>query len=145
MHVKKGTSGWLKTQSPEYADFDWQEGYCAFSIGRSQRDEVAAYIRKQQEKHSQISFQDEFRKLLTSYEIEYDEQYVWAEILGRTPSACQPRASLTQGDVRCAHLPWADLPCTFGAKTDSVFEIGIWPEEERAAIEENGYLIISRV
>jgi REP element-mobilizing transposase RayT len=46
MHVKKGTSRWLKEQSPDYRDFDWQEGYGAFSIGRSQCDEVVDYIRK---------------------------------------------------------------------------------------------------
>ena len=35
MHVKKGTSRWLKEQSPDFRHFDWQEGYGAFSIGRS--------------------------------------------------------------------------------------------------------------
>ena|SRR3984957_11036053 len=77
MHVKKGTSRWLKEQSPEFQRFDWQDGYGAFSIGRSQREEVIAYIRNQQRHHSRVSFQDEFRKFLESYEIEYDERYVW--------------------------------------------------------------------
>ncbi len=77
MHVKKGTSRWLKRYSPSFADFDWQEGFGAFSIGLSQQDEVVAYIRRQQQRHPRISFQDEFRKFLTSYEIEYDEQYLW--------------------------------------------------------------------
>ena len=77
MHVKKGTSRWLKEQSPEFQHFDWQEGYGAFSIGLSQRSEVAGYIRNQQQRHRRVSFQDEFRKFLKSYEIEYDERYVW--------------------------------------------------------------------
>jgi REP-associated tyrosine transposase len=77
MHVKKGTSRWIKTQSPDYRDFDWQEGYGAFSIGRSQRDEVIVYILNQQKRHQRLSFQDEFRKFLKSYEVEYHEQYVW--------------------------------------------------------------------
>ena len=77
MHVKKGTSRWLKQESPDFAHFDWQEGYGAFSIGRSQRAELVAYIRNQQRRHARISFQDEFRKFLDSYEIEYDERYVW--------------------------------------------------------------------
>jgi putative transposase len=77
MHVKKGTSRWLKEQLPDFQHFDWQESYGAFSVGRPQRDEVVAYIREQQRRHAQISFQDEFRKLLESYEIEYDERYVW--------------------------------------------------------------------
>ena len=77
MHVKKGTSRWLKTQSKEWSRFDWQDGYGAFSIGRSQRDQVIAYIRRQQAHHRRVSFQTEFRKFLTSYEVEFDERYVW--------------------------------------------------------------------
>jgi len=77
MHVKKGTSRWLKEQSLDFRAFDWQEGYGAFSIGRSQRDDLVAYIRNQQRRRARISFQDEFRKFLDSYEIEYDERYVW--------------------------------------------------------------------
>jgi REP element-mobilizing transposase RayT len=77
MHLKKGTSRWLKEQALDLQNFDWQEGYGAFSVGRSQRDEVAGYIRKQQERHARVSFQDEFRKFLENYEIEYDERYVW--------------------------------------------------------------------
>jgi REP element-mobilizing transposase RayT len=77
MHVKKGTSRWLKTQSKDFQHFDWQEGYGAFSIGRSQGGEVCTYIQKQQQKHRRLSYQDEFRQFLEAYEIEYDERYVW--------------------------------------------------------------------
>src|SRR5262245_22903190 len=52
MHLKKGTSRWLKEQSPDFARFDWQEGYGAFSISRSQRDELIAYIRKKQKRQT---------------------------------------------------------------------------------------------
>jgi len=44
MHVKKGTSRWLKEQSPDFQHFDWQEGYDAFSVGRSQREKLVVYI-----------------------------------------------------------------------------------------------------
>jgi putative transposase len=77
MHVKKGTSRWLKEQAPEFRHFDWQEGYGAFSVGRSQRDELVAYIRNQQRRHPRVSFEDEFRELLKIYEIDFDERYVW--------------------------------------------------------------------
>jgi putative transposase len=76
MHLKKGTSRWLKEQSASFQDFDWQEGYGAFSLGRSQCD-VADYIRQQQERHARLSYQDELRKFLQSYNIEYDERYLW--------------------------------------------------------------------
>ena len=75
--IKRGSSIWLKTKSPKLADFEWQAGYGAFSIGQSQVDDVRAYITGQEEHHRKISFQDEFRALLKRYEIEFDERYVW--------------------------------------------------------------------
>ena len=51
------------------ADFYWQEGYGAFSIGQSQMERVTKYIRNQ--KHHHLS------ALLEKYELEYNEQYIW--------------------------------------------------------------------
>src|SRR5205809_434967 len=58
MHLKKGTSRWIKEQSPEFQNFDWEDGYGAFSIGRSQREGLVSYIRKQQQRHARISYED---------------------------------------------------------------------------------------
>jgi putative transposase len=77
MHVKKGTSRWLKEQSPKFSGFDWQDGYGAFSLGQSQRPEAIHYLQDQQNHHRTASFPDEFRKFLHAYEIEFDERYVW--------------------------------------------------------------------
>jgi putative transposase len=75
--LKRGSSVWLKTKSPTLAEFSWQNGYGVFSIGQSQVDDVRAYIAGQEEHHRKNSFQDEFRRLLQRYEVEYDERYVW--------------------------------------------------------------------
>jgi len=75
--VKRGSSLWLKTKSPDLADFAWQNGYGIFSIGFSQIESVREYIAGQEEHHRKVSFQDEFRQLLRRYEIEFDERYVW--------------------------------------------------------------------
>ena len=75
--VKRGSSLWLKTKSPELHDFAWQNGYGIFSIGFSQIPTVRDYIAGQDEHHEKVSFQDEFRELLRRYEIEFDERYVW--------------------------------------------------------------------
>ena len=75
--VKRGSSLWLKTKSPALSDFGWQNGYGIFSIGFSQIESVRDYIAGQEEHHRKVSFQDEFRKLLRRYEIEFDERYVW--------------------------------------------------------------------
>jgi len=75
--LKRGSSLWLKTKSSELWDFAWQNGYGMFSIGFSQIESVRAYIARQDEHHRKVSFQDEFRRLLKRYAIEFDERYVW--------------------------------------------------------------------
>src|SRR6476659_5250275 len=67
--LKRGSSLWLKTKSPNLQDFAWQNGYGIFSVGFSQKASVCDYIAGQEEHHRKISFQDEFRLLLKRYEI----------------------------------------------------------------------------
>jgi REP element-mobilizing transposase RayT len=75
--VKTPTSKWLKTKSRTLQKFHWQSGYGAFSVSASQLETVSTYIRNQEQHHQKIGFQDEFRKFLKRYKIEYDERYVW--------------------------------------------------------------------
>lgn len=77
MEVKRATSKWLKTNGPEFANFHWQAGYGAFSIGQSGIAEASAYIAHQAEHHIKRSFEDELRALLKLYELEFDERYLW--------------------------------------------------------------------
>jgi putative transposase len=75
--IKTGSSKWMKAQGLTFAEFSWQNGYGAFSIGQSQLDDLRTYIANQRVHHARASFQDEFRALLVKYEIEFDERYVW--------------------------------------------------------------------
>ena len=75
--LKRESSKWVKTKGVALAGFSWQAGYGAFSISPTHVDALAAYIANQAEHHKQESFQDEFRRLLEKYKIEYDERYVW--------------------------------------------------------------------
>jgi putative transposase len=54
-----------------------QAGYGAFSIGQSNVEALKRYLRGQKRHHTRITFQDEFRKFLKRYQIDYDERYVW--------------------------------------------------------------------
>ena len=47
------------------------------TLRRSQRPEAVRYIQEQQVHYRTVSFQDEFRKFLEAYDVEYDERYVW--------------------------------------------------------------------
>ncbi len=75
--VKTESSKWMKTKGQEFKNFHWQSGYGAFSIGQSQAARVQRYIQSQKQHHRRVKFQDEFRKFLKKYQIEYDEKYVW--------------------------------------------------------------------
>lgn len=75
--LKADTSSWVKTKGSEFKQFYWQRGYGAFSIGQSQVPALKLYIARQRIHHQRITFQDEYRKFLKSYGIDYDERYVW--------------------------------------------------------------------
>jgi putative transposase len=75
--LKRGSSLRLKEFDAAYHDFHWQAGYGAFSVSQSMVETVRKYIRNQREHHRVESFQDEMRRWLVKYEIEFDERYVW--------------------------------------------------------------------
>lgn len=75
--LKRESSKWIKVRDPRQAKFHWQDGYGAFSISPSHVEALREYIRNQQEHHRQENFQDEFRRLLGKYGVEYDGRYVW--------------------------------------------------------------------
>src|ERR1700733_5517433 len=73
----------LKTSSSKilkgkfHDGFSWQNGYGAFSVSQSASKSVFSYIVDQEIHHRSMTFQDEFRALLNTHEISFDEQYVW--------------------------------------------------------------------
>ncbi len=75
--LKRDSSKWVKTESPELADFHWQAGYGAFSISPSHVEALKQYIANQEEHHRRETFQDEFRRLCRKYGVPIDERYVW--------------------------------------------------------------------
>ena len=75
--VKRESSKFVKTRGPKYGKFYWQRGYGMFSVSPKDRDEAERYVRRQEEHHRNLSFQDEYRAILRKYEIEHDEKYMW--------------------------------------------------------------------
>ncbi len=75
--VKVSSSKWLKTKTPELANFSWQLGYGIFSVSPEDSPIIVDYIERQHEHHAVVSFQDELRKLLTEHRIPFDEKYLW--------------------------------------------------------------------
>ena len=57
--------------------FEWQEGYRAFSYSKSQSSRVTTYIDNQEIHHRKISFLDEYKNFLQKFEVDYDERYIF--------------------------------------------------------------------
>jgi REP element-mobilizing transposase RayT len=77
MHLKRGTSTWIKNQRPGLQMFGWQDGYFAFSIGHDSIDAVRAYFDRQAEHHRHIDFKGEMTAFLAKYGVQHDPQYLW--------------------------------------------------------------------
>jgi REP element-mobilizing transposase RayT len=75
--IKGGSAKWVHDTLPDHKEFEWQEGYGAFSIGVSQVPDTKAYIANQREHHRSKTFQEEFIAFLERHAIEYDPRYVW--------------------------------------------------------------------
>ncbi|MBK9216814.1 MAG: IS200/IS605 family transposase [Chloracidobacterium sp.] len=75
--IKKRSSKWIKTKGKEFAPFQWQTGYGAFSVSKSSVPAVKKYIENQKEHHQKKTFEDEFIGFLEKHGIGYDERYVW--------------------------------------------------------------------
>src|SRR5262249_36153028 len=75
--LKRDSSKWIKSLSPDNSEFQWQTGYGAFSVSPSHLHLLKSYIENQEAHHRRESFQDEFRRMLKKYRVEYDERYVW--------------------------------------------------------------------
>jgi REP-associated tyrosine transposase len=67
--IKSNSSRWMN-QHP-VPRFDWQEGYFACSVSRSQVSRVIKYIANQKEHHKRIDSEEEFRVLLKKHGFEY--------------------------------------------------------------------------
>ena len=75
--IKSNTSKHINETSGLIRKFGWQEGFGAFTVSVSQKDNVASYIQRQAEHHAGELFEDEYIRLLDKHQVEYDPRYVW--------------------------------------------------------------------
>jgi len=75
--IKTNSSKWVHDTFAHHRAFAWQSGYGAFSVSRSNDDDVRRYIEAQAEHHRRTTFQEEFVEFLRRHEIPFDERYIW--------------------------------------------------------------------
>jgi REP element-mobilizing transposase RayT len=79
--IKKSSNKFVKEKKFTPYNFQWQEGFGAFSYSHSQLNDVIKYIDNQKEHHKKLTFRDEYLAFLKAFEIEYKVQYLfeWSE------------------------------------------------------------------
>jgi len=75
--AKRNSSKWIKTKGSDFAGFQWQNGYGAFSVSFSRIREVYDYILNQKKHHEKMTFKDEYLAFLRRLNIDFDESYLW--------------------------------------------------------------------
>jgi REP element-mobilizing transposase RayT len=79
--VKAKSSKYINDHQLTPKRFEWQEGYGVFSYSQSQLDKVYKYILNQEAHHKKQSFREEYLEFLKNFKIEYDEQYIFQELI----------------------------------------------------------------
>jgi REP element-mobilizing transposase RayT len=79
-HIKRSSSLWINEKRLVAGKFAWQEGFGAFSYGKSQIPDVATYIETQEEHHKKRNFTEEYKEFLKLFNIEYDEKYIFKPV-----------------------------------------------------------------
>ena len=77
--IKTNSSKWINETFEPTMPFAWQRGFGTFSVSASNLGQVSAYIRRQEQHHTTMSFRDEYRELLIRHGIAFDEQYLFEE------------------------------------------------------------------
>ena len=70
-NVKTESTKWINDNHlcPEL--FKWQNGFGAFSYSKSHVNNVIRYIQNQESHHQKIGFLEEYKDMLTVFEVEY--------------------------------------------------------------------------
>ncbi|PZX49163.1 IS200/IS605 family transposase [Algoriphagus chordae] len=79
--VKAKSSKDINDHQLTSSHFEWQIGYGVFSYGQSQIDSVYKYISNQEEHHKNQTFKEEYLELLKQFKVEYDERYVFQDLI----------------------------------------------------------------
>lgn len=78
--VKASSSRWINAEKMTSFPFAWQEGYGAFSYTKSDVPKVIRYIKNQKEHHKKKSFLEEYEKILSDLQVEFNPKYIFKDL-----------------------------------------------------------------
>ena len=75
--IKTGSNLWMKPSGNFPAFSSWAAGYAALTYSYKDKNILVNYIRNQKQHHKKITFEDEYRTMLTEAGIKWDEKYLF--------------------------------------------------------------------
>ena len=75
--LKSNSSRWIHETIDKSQRFQWQEGYGAFTVSKSNEQAVIPYINDQETHYLRRTFQEEYKSLLDKHGVDYEERYLW--------------------------------------------------------------------
>lgn len=79
--VKGSSSKWINQKRFTKGKFSWQEGFGAFSYGKSQITQVIDYIKNQELHHQKRTFLEEYKNFLEKFEVDFDQRFIFQEVM----------------------------------------------------------------
>ena len=79
--VKAKSSKWINESGLLEQRFEWQIGFGSFSYSRSHMEAVFRYIKNQESHHAKQTFRAEHIEMLDKYGVEYDEGYLFDDLI----------------------------------------------------------------
>ena len=79
--VKAKSSKYINDNSLTPERFEWQVGYGVFSYRQNEVDMIYKYIQNQEAHHRKEAFKAEYLGLLKEFKVEYDEQYIFEDLV----------------------------------------------------------------
>lgn len=77
--IKSNSSKWINSKQFISGKFEWQIGFGAFTVSQSGVNSVIDYIKNQENHHGKKSFREEYKDFLTSYEVEFNSDYIFKD------------------------------------------------------------------
>lgn len=103
-HIKSSSSKWLKNQSQIDPNFQWQDGFIAFSTQEDMMDKVKAYIDNDITRHINMNYSSEALNILTKQNINFNEKFflqnTLSKIIVHTVWSTQYRMPLLSNNIQ---------------------------------------------
>lgn len=78
--IKSSSTNWINQKKFHKFKFSWQSGFGVFSVSPRGVEKVKEYIKNQETHHQRKKFREEYREILKTADIVFDERYIFEDV-----------------------------------------------------------------